>query len=192
MPRYDSLLGKKAVARSRQNGCLVGKLVRQRIKARGVKMADNDDATAAPENPEKRPTRQTSRRTELQVNDRMTYRTVHKHSVPGRGTRPSKSLSAQIARHARETSGLSQRALAVMLGLSQSFISRVLKGEKNFSLESLLKMAQHLEIPISVLIWRSMGKPTDVTEEDGAILDRIDELMHVAYPEHVRADERDS
>lgn len=47
-----------------------------------------------------------------------------------------------------ETLGLTQRALAERMGCSQQYVSRILKGHENLSIETMCKIEEALELAI--------------------------------------------
>ena len=49
---------------------------------------------------------------------------------------------------ALENQGISQRELAERMGCSPQYISRILKGEENLSLETICKLEQALNVSI--------------------------------------------
>ncbi|MFT9771111.1 helix-turn-helix domain-containing protein [Brevibacterium casei] len=57
------------------------------------------------------------------------------------------NVRAELARQ-----GMSQRALADILGKSQTYIYRRLNGETPFTIDDLALIAGHLEIPLAALI----------------------------------------
>lgn len=57
---------------------------------------------------------------------------------------------------------LTQRALAERMGCTQQYISKVLKGQENLSLETLVKIEDALGIDLLV----RTRKPTEYTEEE--------------------------
>lgn len=57
---------------------------------------------------------------------------------------------------------LTQRALAERMGCTQQYISKVLKGQENLSLETLVKIEDALGIELLV----RTRKPTEYTEEE--------------------------
>lgn len=71
---------------------------------------------------------------------------------------PSQVIVGQRARARRSDLGLSQMALADRIGLHFTFVSSVERGERNLSLQSLLRLAEGLEINPSDLVdglkWR--------------------------------------
>lgn len=52
----------------------------------------------------------------------------------------------------REASGLSKNALSEIAGLSPSYLVRLEKGERNPTLETLIRLAHGLEISLTDLI----------------------------------------
>ena len=47
-----------------------------------------------------------------------------------------------------ETLGLTQRALAERMGCSQQYVSRILKGHENLSIETMFKIEEALDMAI--------------------------------------------
>ena len=47
-----------------------------------------------------------------------------------------------------ETLGLTQRALAERMGCSQQYVSRILKGHENLSIETMCKIEEALDLAI--------------------------------------------
>lgn len=68
---------------------------------------------------------------------------MRRHSIPT----VAANVRAELARK-----GLSQRALADVLGKSQTYIYRRLNGETPFTIDDLALIAGHLEIPLAALI----------------------------------------
>jgi len=52
----------------------------------------------------------------------------------------------------REEAGLSKNTLSEKAGLSQSYLVRLEQGERNPTLETLVRLAHGLEIPLSDLL----------------------------------------
>jgi transcriptional regulator with XRE-family HTH domain len=79
----------------------------------------------------------------------------------GRTTRrtAAQSTLGERARDRRLELGLSQMALADIIGLHFTFVGSVERGERNLSLSSILRLAQGLEINPADLVdgleWRS-------------------------------------
>ena len=59
---------------------------------------------------------------------------------------------ARLLRSQRERANLSMTALAAKTGLSQQMVSYVEKGKRNPTLDTLLRLAHALEIPLASLI----------------------------------------
>jgi len=59
----------------------------------------------------------------------------------------SRKIAINIA-VALENQGISQRELAERMGCSPQYISRILKGEENLSLETICKLEQALNVSI--------------------------------------------
>ena len=73
--------------------------------------------------------------------------------MPRRGKRtPAQAAVGQRARRRRLELGLSQIALAEVIGLHFTFVSSVERGERNLSLSSLLRLADGLQINPAELV----------------------------------------
>ncbi len=68
----------------------------------------------------------------------------------------STALATNI-RERRQAAGLSQEDLAALTGLSQTWISRLEKGDGNPTIETLMRVANALEINISDLLCEHPG-----------------------------------
>ena len=62
---------------------------------------------------------------------------------------------AEVIRGFRNEAGLSQTDLSEKCGIDRSYISEIEKGARNPSLGVLLKLAEGLSVPLSVLIIRT-------------------------------------
>ncbi len=60
-------------------------------------------------------------------------------------------LFGQRLREIRERKQLSQEKLAALAGLNRTYISKIERGERNISVETVAKLAQALDIPIDQL-----------------------------------------
>jgi len=72
----------------------------------------------------------------------------------GRSTQrhPAQTTVGERARARRTKLGLSQMALAEKIGLHFTFVSSVERGERNLSLQSLLRLAEGLEMNPAELV----------------------------------------
>jgi transcriptional regulator with XRE-family HTH domain len=61
-------------------------------------------------------------------------------------------LFGERVRILRQARGLSQEALALVAGLDRTYIGGVERGERNISLINIQKIAQALDVPLSVLL----------------------------------------
>jgi transcriptional regulator with XRE-family HTH domain len=55
---------------------------------------------------------------------------------------------AMVMLEKMETRGLTQRALAERMGCSQQYVSRILKGHENLSIETMCKIEEALDLAI--------------------------------------------
>lgn len=77
------------------------------------------------------------------------------------------SLSADLVAYLRETRQMSLREIGEVVGLSESFVSRVANGQRRFTLEHLDRFEQALGQPLPLLLLeaRWADKVTDETRE---------------------------
>ena len=78
-------------------------------------------------------------------------------AVPDGGRAEDDDLGSRVAdriRSAREESGLTQRALAERVGMAPSNYNRLEKGRHVPSMDSLVRLAEALSIPLSRLVGR--------------------------------------
>jgi len=62
-----------------------------------------------------------------------------------------KALFGEQLRKLRTERGIRQEELARLAGLDRTYISKIERGERNVSLETVSKLAQALDIPVSHL-----------------------------------------
>lgn len=74
-----------------------------------------------------------------------------------------RSLAARAVA-ARKAKGLTQQQLADMLGVNQSLISRMERGETGISLDLLLGLRRVLGIPLATLLEEEAGEGTSAFE----------------------------
>ena len=80
-----------------------------------------------------------------------------------------KALGERIQKR-RKQLGMTQQAASEMLNLSTSFFSRVERGEKVASLETIIKIANSFEMSLDFLFMDSLGKkapgelPADIVQ----------------------------
>ncbi|MDX6587217.1 MAG: hypothetical protein QOI31_1690 [Solirubrobacterales bacterium] len=70
--------------------------------------------------------------------------------MPARA-KPHAQLGRSLLQH-RQERGLSQEALAAEAGLDRTYVGGVERGERNPSFESLLKLANALDVTVSALL----------------------------------------
>lgn len=68
----------------------------------------------------------------------------------------TKSLGDKVKRHRLQT-GLSQEKFSEQLGFSESFYSRIERGERVVSLDSLIKISNNLNLSLDYLLAESLN-----------------------------------
>lgn len=73
--------------------------------------------------------------------------------------RSRRHLSYGLAfREVRAARGISQERLAHLSGLDRTYVSGIERGERNPSLENLLKLADTLDVPLSEIARRAESR----------------------------------
>ncbi|OAB41785.1 helix-turn-helix domain-containing protein [Paenibacillus antarcticus] len=86
------------------------------------------------------------------------------------------SLASHVGRNisrARKLRGITQEQLGEMVGQPQSYISRIERGEKNLSLETLEKISNSLGVDPDRLLIRFQREPSKLQAEREALVDKI-------------------
>jgi transcriptional regulator with XRE-family HTH domain len=65
---------------------------------------------------------------------------------------PSLQLLGATIRHYRKQRGISQHALATMIGFSRIYLGEVERGRRNISIKAILHIATALEVPLPTLL----------------------------------------
>ncbi len=78
----------------------------------------------------------------------------------------------QRIRELRRSRGISQKQLAELTGLSQSFISTIERGEKNISINSLKKICSALGMSLSEFFNRD-----NLHNGSNSVINKMDELF---------------
>ena len=92
------------------------------------------------------------------------------------------SSSAKILQFFASTHGLTQVELASALWVCASFISRILRSERNITITHLEKLAKLAELPLAVFIWRAL-RPTTVSKSKENVYAEIDSLLREVFPD---------
>jgi transcriptional regulator with XRE-family HTH domain len=88
---------------------------------------------------------------------------------------PTSSISASLVSYLRDQ-GQTLREIGEMIGLSESFISRVAKGERSFTLDHLSAFEQALGEPLPALLLQST-RPDDLPAKQQAAFDDALQLL---------------
>ncbi len=88
---------------------------------------------------------------------------------------PTSSISASLVGHLRGQ-GKTLREIGEMIGLSESFISRVAKGERSFTLDHLSAFEQQLGEPLPALLLQAMPRG-NLTARQQAAFDEALQLL---------------
>ena len=92
-------------------------------------------------------------------------------SLAGMMTSDPKELLGAAIRKERESKGVSQEAFAHQCGLHRTYIGSVERGERNISLESVLKIAETLGLKLSELFSKATSSrafPTGIKQQKKA------------------------
>ena len=70
------------------------------------------------------------------------------------------SISCQILRYVIKHYGLKQVRIAEKLGVHNSYISKVSKRQRNFTLSHLIKLSEIVGLDLRTLIWVALAPET--------------------------------
>lgn len=79
----------------------------------------------------------------------------------------------------RKAKGLKQKDLADMLGITQSYMSNLLSGKKEWMLELLIKVCNIVEIPVSEVFRMIEIEPKRIVGlnyDENTILERLEDI----------------
>jgi transcriptional regulator with XRE-family HTH domain len=76
----------------------------------------------------------------------------------GRITEPFRPIGFRLA-EVREERSLTQRELAAKVNLSRSYVSKLETAERRLDILDLARLAEALDMPIEVLLWRLLDLP---------------------------------
>lgn len=71
----------------------------------------------------------------------------------------------QMVRDAREEQGITQAALAELVGRTHTMVSHIEAGRKEPSWETMIKLAEVLGLSLDDLVWKAGRLPGDVFQE---------------------------
>lgn len=95
--------------------------------------------------------------------------------------RASSEILAFLAQH----KGLTQRRIAGILNVHYSYVSKVLKCQRNLTLAHIAAISKALNMPMPVLLWKAL-QPKAASGRRKKACHEIDELFHEVYPELFR------
>jgi len=72
----------------------------------------------------------------------------------------SKTIAAEVSDRMAQL-GISQKSLAVLMGCSQQYVSKILKGNENLSLETVSKLESSLDFSLFLNHLQLRSKPDD-------------------------------
>jgi transcriptional regulator with XRE-family HTH domain len=107
------------------------------------------------------------------------------------GSRPEKRnhefsadarVSSEIMAFLVNQHGFTQRQVAGILKVHYSYVSKVLKGQRNLTLTHIEAISKALDMPMPVFLWHALKPKTSSTRNRKAC-DEIDELFREVYPE---------
>lgn len=86
------------------------------------------------------------------------------------------SVPADVVDYLRTEKGMTLQQIARMTGTTESFISRVASGGRNFTLEHLYRIETHLKEPLPLLLLRAMPRQA-LPEQFQPLYDQAAELL---------------
>lgn len=91
--------------------------------------------------------------------------------------------SAQIVSNVKRIYDLTQSHLAELLGVDQSYVSRVERGQRKLTLAHLETLARCARLPAAVFLWKVLGPPPTVSARKKRLLARAEALLRKAFPD---------
>ena len=91
-------------------------------------------------------------------------------------------VSSEILAFVVREHSLNQRQIAAILNVHHSYISKVLKGQRNLTLTRIEAISNALGMPLPVLAWKALTPKTPSGRKKKAC-DEITELFREVYPE---------
>ena len=77
----------------------------------------------------------------------------------------------------RLSKGVSQKQLAILTGLTPSYLSLLERDRREPSLAVVRRLATALEVPEEILIWDAIVLPSDLSKDDRKICEMAKELV---------------
>lgn len=87
-----------------------------------------------------------------------------------------RSLSAKVVKYLRNEEGKTLKQIGKSAGLSESYLSRVSRGERNFRLDHLIKLAKSLRKPLPLLLLDATNK-TSLSKDKRKLYDSLRQLL---------------
>ena len=101
--------------------------------------------------------------------------------VDDKGT-PTPKSSQLILKYVLRQYGKTQGELARAIGVTPSYVSRVLRGTRNLTLSHIELLSDLVKVPMPVLVWRGLEPYPDPSRKTS--LDReVERLLATVYPE---------
>ena len=91
-------------------------------------------------------------------------------------------VSSEIVAFVVKQHSLAQRQIAGILNVHYSYISKVLKGQRNLTLTHIEAISKALGMPMPVFLWNAL-RPKTVSAGSKKACDGIDILFGEVYPE---------
>jgi transcriptional regulator with XRE-family HTH domain len=88
------------------------------------------------------------------------------------------AISSKLVHYLAEKGLLNQSQIAEVLDVDKSFISRVASREREFSPTQMQQLADHLNLPLGVLLLDSNRPTKPATGKRKEILDLCERLIH--------------
>jgi transcriptional regulator with XRE-family HTH domain len=91
-------------------------------------------------------------------------------------------VSSEIMAFLVNQHGFTQRQVADILKVHYSYVSKVLKGQRNLTISHIEAISKALDMPMPVFLWRAL-RPKASSARNKKARNEIDELFGEMYPE---------
>jgi len=115
-------------------------------------------------------------------------RRVQKHNEAARKQGSEKYVSANIVKFLREARNMTLKEIGTITGCGESFVCRVGKGQRAFTLKHLALIEEHLHIPLPLLLLDSVNQDALTDEMRSLYHSFRSRVNRVSEPNWVQSD----